>query len=633
MAQNIIRNEDFKSGSSFNNIRGIIYQGNGSPVNRVNSSNAGAIYIDNYTGQLWVSLNSGQPATWQPYFTDISTSVKVDSDVQEGDLVGIFGAGSWSTSGSLSTVKCFIAGAGSQNAAFVAGGDLTSGGGSFTSVSELFNGSTWTTSGNLSTSKDGMSGAGSINAALIVGGTTFAARTNLTELFNGANWSTSGVLSVAKVNMAAGGTQNAAFVAGGLTSGTTNVTELFNGSVWTTSGNLSTSKNAPAGAGSQNAAFVAGAGFIASELFNGSSWYISGNSLITRSFAAASGSQNSGLVAGGQTISATFVTAASELFNGSTWSATGALSRARRGLIAAGTQNAGLAAGGTTFSAPLSLTELHNQSIYRKLTYSSAQSAVNIGMAYNTSNTSLTASVMRGDLPSTYVTPNTWFGVSRYNNVDNQSFVSSNTATISSITTVDTNQATLNLSTALTTGFAIGSLLLISDGTRVPIIGGTVSAPIVRWENVSSSASTSLTVGCIWGQRITFSAMNITSSATTATVTQTATLQYSQIYKGRVGDLLMIPYSNPSGANGSSIYYGSYQITNVTYPATDIVAYTITLPTAINGSDTNIGGITLLQQLVCNTNALSAEDVILGYRNKMRTPMYPVQDDLSNGLI
>ncbi len=216
--------------------------------------------------------------------------------------------------------------------------------------------------------------------------------------------------------------------------------------------------------------------------------------------------------------------------------------------------------------------------------------------------------------------------------IDNNVFVNSVTATISSISSTISNQAVLNLSATLTGGFAVGGLLLISNNLKVPILGGTEIAPVVRWENVSTSASTSLTVGCIWGQRITYSAMNIASSGTTATVTQTATVQLTSNYKGRVGDLLMIPYSNISGTNGSSILYGTFQISNITFPSADIAAYTIVLPQTLAISENNIGNITVLQQINCKA-VLSAEDVVLGYRNKMRAPMHPLQDDLSNGLI
>ncbi len=636
MSQPIIRNDDFKSGATFSNIRGIIYKGSGTPVNRVNSANAGAIYIDNLTGQLWLATTSGEPAIWRPYFADISTSITIDSDVQEGDLVGIFGLGSWSTSGSLNTVRAFPSGAGSQNANFLAGGWTSAG--VATNVSELFNGTTWFASGTLNVVRFQAAAAGSQNAGLVTGGATDGGNNNVTELFNGASWSTSGTLNAIKSQCVGIGTQNAGLMTGGVTASVSGATELFNGATWSVGNNL-TAREGPAGAGSQNAALaVGGITSVATnltELFNGSSWSASAPSSVAKSYMAGAGMQNAALIAGGDTNLGSTFSRISELFNGSAWSASGVLSIKRSKASGAGMQNAGLIVGGETSNTILTnRTELHNQTIYRKLTYSSMQCANNIGIAYNSSATSLTASVMRGDVSGYYVPGNTWFGISRFNNNENTVYVSSATATISSISSTITNQAVLNLSASLTTGFAIGGLLLISNGLKVPIIGGNVTNPVVRWENVSTSASTSLTVGCVWGQRITFDLMNIASSGTTATVTQTATQQLTPLYKGRIGDTLVIPYSNISGTNGSFNFYGTYLINGITNPSTDVIAYTITLPQSLGGiSENNIGQITVLQQAVCSLTSFSAESIILGYRNKMRNPMNPISDDLSNGLM
>lgn len=631
MSQTLVRNEDFKSGSLFSNIRGIIYQGNGSPVNRINASNAGALYIDNYTGQLWVSLNSGQPATWQPYFTEISTNVRIDSDVQEGDLVGIFGAGSWNASGNISVSKYGLGSFGSQNAGVIAGGtnnDIVT-----FNTSEIFNGSVWTASSNINVSRFDLAGCGGQNSGLVAGGITSTA-TGASDNFNGSTWSVIATLNTARSSLGVSGNPSAALSTGGINGATRlNTTELYNGSTWIASNNINISRQFFPSIGAQNASVITGgitpSSLSSTETFNGSTWNFSGNLINATDRMGGSGTLNAAIISNGNGLSAP-----SEIYNGSTWIANGFPSSIKIKTVMGGSVASSFLTGGGLGGSNLSnLTFLHNQNTYRKLTYNSIAGALNIGMAYNTSNTSLTASVMRGDLPSTYVLPNTWFGISRFNNVDNNCFVSSTTATISSISSTITNQAVLNLSASLTTGFAVGSLLLISNGLKVPIIGGTVSAPVVRWENVSTSASTSLTVSSLCGQRIIFNSMNIASSGTTATVTQTATLQFTQFYKGRVGDLLYIPYSSVSGTNGSSIFYGTYQITNVTYPATDIVAFTINLPQSVNNaSENNIGSITVLKQILCKNN-WSTEDIVVGYRNKMRHPMYPIQDDLSNGLI
>ncbi len=640
MPQSILRNEDFKAGALFNNVRGVTYKNSGSPVNKISSPSPGAIYIDDLTGQLWIATASGDPATWRPYFSEITNNIRIDSDVQDGDMIGIFGLGSWAVTGNISSAKQQLAGAGAGNAAWIAGGFNTA----VQRVTELYNGTIWSTSGLLSITKNGLSGTGAQNAGLIAGGATISARTNLSELFDGSAWATSGTLSIAKYFASMAGTTNAALFAGGQTvSGITAVSELFNGATWAVGSNISVSRYTQAGSGAQNAAFIAGgfgsANLSSVEIFNGSAWSLAGQLSVARASMMGSGSQNSGFAAGGNIVSRVSTT---ELFNGSSWATSGALSVAKYNSAAAGSQNAGLVAGGITTGATRT-SEFHTQSIYRKLTYSSLQSAQNIGMAYNVTTTSLTASLMRGDLPSTYIpgnalsttySNNVWFGISRFNNPETNCFVSSATATISTISSSLTNQATLNLSTAITTGFALGGVLLISNGTKVPIIGGTALAPLVRWENVSSSASSSLTVSCLWGQRIKYNSVNITSSGTQATITQVTDIQLPAFYKGRVGDALLIPYSSSAGANGSTLYAGTYLIQDISYPTASTVAYLISLPFSVNNiSESTVGGVTLLQQTMCRAGAFSAEFVALGYRNKMRNPMNPIQDDLSNGLI
>jgi len=643
MSQTLIRNEDFKSGSTFNNVRGILYRGNGSPTNRVNAANAGAIYLDQYTGQLWISLNSGEPATWRPYFTDITTSVRIASDVQEGDLVGIYGAGNWSASGNLDAGRSEAAGGGAQNSTVMAGGTT----GTITNKNELFNGTAWYSASSLNTARSLLAGFGSQNACLITGGNTVGGETNTTELFDGSTWTTSGNLSTSRSLMAGMGTPNAGLIAGG-TSGQTRVstTEFFNGSVWSTNSiNISVAKESMASGGSQNAGLVCGGNTSskadATELFNGSAWSKSSVISTARSSMGSTGAQSSTLIAGGFTTSAS--TNISELFNGSSWSLSGNLSKAIFGNVNGGSQKSGLAAGGRTDASSRSAqTYLHTQSIYRKLTYSNVQLATDVGFSYNTSNTSLTASVMRGDVSGDVVPGISWFGLSRFNNSQTDVYVTSTTATINSISSTITNQGVLNLSTTLTGGFAKGGLLKVSNGDLIPIIGGTSTAPVVRWENVSSSASTSLTVGCVWGQRMYFDAtISITASSTTLTFSQgPSSLTFS--YQGKVGDVLYVPYSSVSGTNGSAVFYGTYLVTNVSQSSSGNAIYTAdSLTSSFAGVvETNIGGVVLYQQMVNasvqktnNKFSLDSSDLVLGFRNKLRIPLDPYSDDFSNGII
>ena len=361
-------------------------------IKDIGSGNTG--WVDE---QDWTIYNQSFTTSIPVVHTTSGTSsytLSTNASISVGDLVGIYGAGSWSIGGVLSIAKDRLAGAGSQNAGLVAGGATSPA--IFLNSTELFNGSSWSTSGALSEAKGQLAGAGSQNAGLVAGGATVNSSSFLssTELFNGSSWSTSGFLSVAKGRLAGAGSQNAGLVAGGTTSAVlrTNATELFNGSSWSASGVLSAAKNSPGAAGSQNAALLAGGDTSnltnATELFNGSSWSASGVLSAAKDGFAGAGSQNAGLISGGATGTITEVT---ELFNGSSWSTSGALSEAKSLLAGAGSQNSGFVAGGD-YGLYTDVTELHNQTLYRKIVnYQDLRSACNIGVAFDVS--SLTLSV------------------------------------------------------------------------------------------------------------------------------------------------------------------------------------------------------------------------------------------------
>lgn len=633
MSQTLVRNEDFKTTSTFDNVRGIIYRGNGSPTNRVTAPSLGALYIDQYSGQLWTATAVGAPGTWAPYFSSTISNIAIASDVQNGDLVGISGAGAWSAGGSMLIAKSGQAGAGSRSATFVSGG--SNAGGAAINTTELFNGSAWSASGVLSISKTSSVATGSQNSGLIAGGQT-TALTNATELFDGSTWAVGNVLSLARRNFSGGGTQNAAIVAGGITTGVSALVELFNGATWSIGNSLSIAKRATAAAGSVNATMVTGGNTATAtnltELFNGSSWSRGGVLSVAKYALSGNGAgQNSAWVASGFTTAATNAT---ELFNGSAWSLSGVLSATRFNAGGAGYQNACLITGGAVGATVVATTELHDQTTYRKVNFSNVQNSLNIGIATSVLDTSLTASVMTGDVSGDLIAKNTFFGISRFGSDQNLTFVTGTTSTINSISSTVSNQAVLNLSSTLTGGFAVGSMLKISDGTIIPITGGTALAPIVRWNNVSSSASTSLTVGCVWGQRIKFDpTMTIQAGASSITFNQ-GPISLTVAYQGKVGDTLVIPYSNISGTTGSSFLYGTYLINNVSLSSSGNLIYSAnSLNSALVLTESNIGGAILYQQMTGSTTCLSTEDVLIGYRNKMHLPMNPFNDDFANGVI
>jgi hypothetical protein len=317
----------------------------------------------------WADLSSG---TFVP--TTASASLTT------GDLIGIFGPGAWSGMGSMLFARIRPAAVGSLK------GGLMVGGSSRTST-EFINGGASDGSrlgANLNTAAAFPAGAGTENAALVACGNISAVGAN--ELFNGAVWAITTALSTTKYGVTMGGSQNAAFINGGFVPTGPNgvsTTELYNGSSWSTSGNTNVSGFLPAGFGVQNAGVVAGAdigagvGINRSELFNGSSWSYSGIIRSAKSNLNGAGSQNAGIIAGGFTNSNTDET---DLFNGSTWFASGVYPFPTNNSGIAGSQNGTLGAGGSQSGGAVDYIYAHNQSTYGKITSRNIKDAKNIGV-------------------------------------------------------------------------------------------------------------------------------------------------------------------------------------------------------------------------------------------------------------
>ena len=235
------------------------------------------------------------------------------------------------------------------------------------------------------------------------------------------------------------GTQNGALLVGG--NSTLSSTQLFNGSAWGLSGNMTISRSGPSGGGTQNAAIascgVNTARLSSTEIFNGSSWSFSTNLSSSRELSGGTGSQNSCLVSGGDTAANT----------------------------------------------PLSITEIHNQTLYRPLNYQNYKSAKNIGIvAQNPGGaTATTVSVAF----SGYVSMNNALTSNNLNITANAQYANSYiTLAINSSTTLTNN---------LTDGFVNKSITAITNAdiilgmnlsnTEIVLLGNTLAnlSPWVRW--------------------------------------------------------------------------------------------------------------------------------------------------------
>jgi len=253
----------------------------------------------------------------------------------------VYGAGVWSSGGGRINNARFVAGAGIQNDAFIAGGQAPDGSGlqgGPLSCTEEYNGTSWSTSGTLITG--GFSGAavGTVSEGLLMGGIRqvydefgdfagFQCHCR-TEEYNGTSWSSGGALSTARLNLGGAGTQNAGLAFGGCSSYQRwTCTEEYNGASWSTGGALIQARQQLAGVGTQNVGLgIGGTGtaiFSCTEEYNGTSWSAGGALIQARHGGGGAGTQNQALLMGGNS---TAGGSCVEEYNGTSWATATTLS-------------------------------------------------------------------------------------------------------------------------------------------------------------------------------------------------------------------------------------------------------------------------------------------------------------------
>jgi hypothetical protein len=385
---------------NFGSVNGGLVVGSGAPADA--SLSVGTLYIDSNSGSLYRKTDPGAAtyvqltsltdnAGFSNQIRTITGTVSVTSgDAVFGDLVGIFGLGAWTSSTNMNQTRSALGGTGSSEAAIAIGGNYSSAATTGSTTTELFNGITWTNSVNINTSRAGTTALGSQNGALVAGGNLDAVTLVLSsELFNGSAWAASANINFSRSHPASGGSVVAGWITGSYGPGPTmSTTEIFNGSAWSSSANLNISSGQGGGCGSMNAGLVSGGTTVAGaamskvEMFNGSAWCISAPLSVTNRGLSCVGTQASALVAGGLNGGGAGVALSSSLvFNGSAWAASGSLNLSRYTHAAAGGQASGLVFGGADFRQ----SEIHNQSIYRKLYPRYINTAKNIGILVNSS--------------------------------------------------------------------------------------------------------------------------------------------------------------------------------------------------------------------------------------------------------
>ena len=269
---------------------------------------------------------------------------------------------SWSGIPNIGTARQKFAGCGTTTASLVFGaqvpGSPPQGG-----QTEEYNGSSWSEQNDLGTARAKLAGCGTQTAGLGFGGyqPTIPSQPKQkaqTEQYDGTSWSEVSDLITAVNAMGGAGTQTAAIAFGGASppiASTITITQDWDGTSWTTSpATLSTAVNSNGGAGTSTSALSMG-GYAPTATNNAEEYNVSINT-ITAAAWASGGSLNTGRTLGGSAItSATSgivfggtspYTGKTESYNGSSFSETGDMNTARSYLSGFGTSTAAVAAGG-----------------------------------------------------------------------------------------------------------------------------------------------------------------------------------------------------------------------------------------------------------------------------------------------
>ena len=123
----------------------------------------------------------------------------------------------------------------------------------------------WSTGNSLNVGRYGGGGAGTQTAAFLAGGQKAPGLANETELYNGTNWSTANTINTARRYFPGVGTTTAGLIFGG-TPPDTGATESYNGTNWTEVADLNTARQDLAGAGANNTAALAFGGHASSAV-------------------------------------------------------------------------------------------------------------------------------------------------------------------------------------------------------------------------------------------------------------------------------------------------------------------------------------------------------------------------------
>jgi len=193
---------------------------------------------------------------------------------------------SWTSGGSYpSDISNFSGGAGTQTAAYNAGGYGGSGDPGYLDTTKEYNGSSWTAGGTLPWPAGNINNLGTLTAGLAAGG-NIPPVTNNVATYDGTNWTAATSAPVPLASNGSAGTQTDALIYGGILPSSHSTTTLkWDGSSWTTSSaTLGQGRNNGAGCGISPAstdAFYAGGDVSESTVYGNTEEFSSGPATVT----------------------------------------------------------------------------------------------------------------------------------------------------------------------------------------------------------------------------------------------------------------------------------------------------------------------------------------------------------------
>ena len=264
----------------------------------------------------------------------------------------------WSLGGSMPAAKSDHAGAGTQTAAFAAGGSP------YLNSAYNYNGTSWSGIPNIGTARQKFAGCGTTTASLVFGAQVPGSppQGGQTEEYNGSSWSEQNDLNTARAKLAGCGTQTAGLGFGGYQPTIPSPpkqkaqTEQYDGTSWSEVSDMITATSAGAGAGTQTAAIAYGGSAApgnttATQDWNGTAWTTSSATLGTAlSNNGGAGTSTSALSIAGYAPSVTNnveeYNVSANVITAAAWAAGPALGTGRYSGVSGGTTTAAIFAGG-----------------------------------------------------------------------------------------------------------------------------------------------------------------------------------------------------------------------------------------------------------------------------------------------